>query len=349
MHAPGSPGDPRAVGGDAGPAAAAAAFLAHLASALVPGCDGAAVRAVVTTALTGAGDGPGRDGRRSSVLTRWGAPFEASVTGGRSGPDAALRYVADPASSAGFFGPRLAAQRAVLHDLVAAVGRDGSGGEEVDAFVDAVFPDPPRVPARTRAATFAGLVHDAGPVPAWVKAYGNLGGDAAALARLGERWPALAEVAAATASLPLVPRLAALGLAASEARRHKVYLRPREDDPAALPATLAHFGVRVGDLLPETVRREAVPSLGRRSYVAVEPGTRAAPLVTLYVPVPLLDAGRPVELVRGWFGDTAVLDLIAAAAASSGRAWDLTAVGLGGPAGGPPTRLTVYAAPRPHA
>ncbi len=351
MQAPSVPGRPQgAAGGDTGLVPAAATFLDHLARALVPGCDRSAVRALVATALTGATDRPGRDGRRASVLTRSGAPFEASITGGRSGPAPALRYVADPASSAGFLGPRLTAQRAVLHDLAVAVADGPAGvGDEIETFLDAVFPDPARLPARTRAASFVGVVHEAGPGPAWIKAYGNLGGDPAAPARLGERWPAFGEIAAATAALPLVPRLAALGLAGSGGRRHKVYLRPREDDPGALSTVLATLGLQVGDLLPETVRPRSAASLGRRAYVAVEPGLGTAPVVTLYLPVPLLDPGRPARLVTAWFGDGAVLDLVAAAAAASGRPWDLTAVGLGGPAGGAPTRLTVYAAPRPGA
>jgi hypothetical protein len=129
---------------------------------------------------------------------------------------------------------------------VVRLGASGAAvGDEAHAFLDTVFPDPAVVAARTRAAAFVGVVHQPGVAagPGWLKVYGNLGGDRRALARLSGPWVPFADVAALVDDLPLVPRPAALGLAASGARRHKVYLRPREDDPRALPAVLERFGV----------------------------------------------------------------------------------------------------------
>ena len=332
--------------------ACAAAFAEHLARELVPACDRAGVRSAVGAALAGAAERPGRSGRRASVLTRAGVPFEASVTGGPGGPAPALRYVADPASAAPFFGPRLAGQRRVVDDLVARLGEPAEAARcEAARFLDAVFPDPAGVPARSRAAAFVGVVHD--PVvatrPAWLKVYGNLGGDRPALRRLSETWAPFGEVAALVRDLPLAPRLAALGLGASGARRHKVYLRPRDGVPGALTTVLHHLGADPSGLLPEIGRPGGAAAVGRRSYVACEPRAEGDPVVTLYVPATHLDAGRATELAQACHGSTAALDMVAAAAGASGRAWDLTAVGLGGPAGAPPASLTLYVAPRPAA
>jgi len=137
------------------------------------------VRAADGAALAGTAERPGRPGRRASVLTRAGVPFEASVTGGPAARPPALRYVADPGSAASFFGPRLTAQRRVVDDLGARLGSSGAAvGDEAHAFLDTVFPDP----ARTRAAAFVGVVHEPGVAagPAWLKVYGNLGATAGA-------------------------------------------------------------------------------------------------------------------------------------------------------------------------
>ena len=146
-----------------------------------------------------------------------------------------------------------------------------------------------------------------------------------------------------------MPRLAALGLGASGARRHKVYLRPQDGVPGALTTALGHLGAEPSGLLPEIGRPGGAAAVGRRSYVACEARAEADPVVTLYVPTSHLEVGRATELARACHGSTAALDLVAAAAGASGRAWDLTAVGLGGPAGTPPATLTVYVAPRPAA
>jgi hypothetical protein len=87
----------------------AAAFLEALRPRLAPGCDAEVVEAVFRRASAGHGAARGRDGRRVSVLTPAGIPFEASVTGDEKGPAPALRYNTETATSMPFFGPRLAA------------------------------------------------------------------------------------------------------------------------------------------------------------------------------------------------------------------------------------------------
>jgi hypothetical protein len=153
------------------------AFLDELAGRLVPACDPAVVRAVFARASAGY-DGPrGRDGLRVTAITPSGVPFEASVTGGAGRSSASLRYVTEVATAMPFFGPRLAAQRAALDDLVGwlpPAARAAAG--ELRAAVDVLFPDPTVVPARTRFATTFGVVHRA-DVPggiAGLKLYGNL-------------------------------------------------------------------------------------------------------------------------------------------------------------------------------
>ncbi len=90
-----------------------------MARRLVPGCDREVVRAVFARASAGYTGPRGRDGLRVTAITPSGVPFEASVTGGGDRASAALRYVTETATGMPFFGPRLAAQRAALADLVA--------------------------------------------------------------------------------------------------------------------------------------------------------------------------------------------------------------------------------------
>ena len=231
--------------------ACATAFAEHLGGELVPACDAAAVRAAGRRRAGGHRRAAGAAGpaRQRAHPSRRAVRGQRHRCAGRPAP--ALRYVADLGSAAPFFGPRLAAQRRVVDDLVARLGASGAAvGDEAHAFLDTVFPDPAVVAARTRAAAFVGVVHQPGVAagPGWLKVYGNLGGDRRALARLSGPWVPFAEVAALVDDLPVVPRLTALGLAASGARRHKVSHRPREDDPRAPPAVLDRFGVAAGDV-----------------------------------------------------------------------------------------------------
>jgi hypothetical protein len=187
----------------------AVAFLDQLARCLVPACDPAVVAAVLARASAGYTTARGRDGRRASAIKPSGVPFEASVTGGDGRLDPALRYTTEAGTGLPFFGPRLAAQRAALNDLVAFLPEPAlAAAGELAAFAAVLFPDPGAVPARTRFATTVGVVHTAA-APAGVaalKLYGNLTAEPDALGRLAAADVRIAALAGAKLMRSCSPR-----------------------------------------------------------------------------------------------------------------------------------------------
>ena len=334
------------------------AFLDELVPRLVPGCDAAAVRS--TFALAGAGYTVPRtsDGRRVSAITPSGVPFEASVTGGDGRDEPALRYVTETATGMPFFGPRLAAQRRALDGLVArlpAGARDAAA--ELGCFVDTLFPDPPAVPARTRFATLFGLVHRADPAggPVGLKVYGNLATDRTALARLGERWPPLAALAARVEGMPfLVQHAAATEADAAGRLSHKLYFRTVSRANAASVAVVARrFDACAADLLDELASCGAAPVWNRNVHVCCESRPDGDARLSVHLPARALDLGPDamLALVRTLaarhHGTTAAVDALTAAAAAAGGTWSPTVVGAGLVPGGGLGKLNVYYAPSP--
>ena len=254
-------------------------FLDELAGRLVPACDRAVVQAVFARASAGYTGPRGRDGLRVTAIAPSGVPFEASVTGGVGRSPAALRYVTETATGMPFFGPRLAAQRAALDDLIGwlpAEARSSAG--ELRAAIDVLFPDPGRVPARRRFATTFGVVHHAG-VPdgvAGLKLYGNLrtgeprtaaAGAADALARLGARWPAVGELHARLGDLVfLEPHFTTVEVDAAGRVRHKLYLRARRANAAGLAVAARRFGAELAPLAAELCRAGVADDVWRQPF-----------------------------------------------------------------------------------
>lgn len=328
------------------------AFLDALRDRLVPDCDGALVRAVAERASAGAapgGRGRFRDGRRTSVLTPSGVPFEASVSGGDGRTAAELRYVTEAGTAVPFFAHRLAAQRAAVGDLArwlaGGPAEAGAAGAELQAFLDTLFPDPGAVPARTRLAALVGVVHrpDVPGHVARLKVYGNLAADGGSLARVAERWPPFARLAGALDG-PTGARahFATLEVDASGERVHKLYLRTR----------LADLD---GDLPDGLDRRDVAPRdergpvyLCHRARPAGEgAGGVEGPAVSVHLPAkalgldPLGMASLARRLAERWHGATGHVDALADAAAAAGGTWAHTVVGLGRTGG----KLNVYMAP----
>jgi hypothetical protein len=330
-------------------------FVDELARRLVPTCDPAVVGAVLATATSGYAGPRLRNGRRASVLTPSGVPFEASVTGGGGSAVAALRYVTEAGTALPFFAPRLAAQRAVLDELAGWLPSCGQAARaELQSFVDTVFPDPAAAPARARFATFFGVVHqpDAPDRLAWLKLYGNLAGNTGALDRLARRWHEFARLRAAVADgAPLVHRFASLELAESDARRYKLYVRPREGSAATLDALMRRCGIDVADLPAALAGWRREVDLGARAYICYEAREGLDPATSVYLPVRELglDAGGLGTLIgdlaRSRQGSTLAVDALNAAAAASSGDWQPTVVGLGAPLGGRVGKLNLYVAP----
>jgi hypothetical protein len=340
-------------------------LLDALRTALVPECDPAAVGAALAAATTGC-DGPrGRDGRRASALTPGGMPFEASVTGGAGRSAAALRYAAEPGAGLPFFGSRLAVQRRVVADLAARLAPGAhAGGDEVGALHDELFPDPGAVPARTRFASFLGVVHTPehpGHL-AGLKVYGNLraADPAAALARLGRRWPGFGVLDGLTLDLvsesgPLTAQFAALEADAGDGLRSKLYVRTRTagphgldglarrvgTDPAALDAVLADAGVGLDRWARPVFACLTAPAGGGGAVaLSVHVAARSAGLDAASMAAV---AGRVADRHGDARGFAALTTAMAAAGPSA--AFEVTVVGVGLTAGGGVGKVNVYAAP----
>jgi hypothetical protein len=343
-------------------------FVEALRSALVPGCDPGVVGAVLGCASTQCGGQRGRDGRRASALTPGGVPFEASVTGRAGRSAAALRYVTEPGAGLPFFGPRLAVQRRVVADLVARAAREvRASGDALKAVHDVLFPDPGAVPARTRFASFVGVVHTPEHPShlAGLKVYANLraADPAAAVARLGRRWPGFDDLDGLTRDLvpeggPPTAQFAALEAGAGDGLRSKLYLRTRTAgprglagvarrvgaDPAALDAALADAGLGLdGWVRPVFACLSTRAEGGGAVALSVHVAARSADLDA----AAMADVARRITGRHGDAGGFAALTR-AMAAASPGAAFEVTVVGVGLAAGGGVGKVNVYAAPAPE-
>ena len=344
------------------------AFLDALRDALVPACDADVVRAGFASASTGWAGPRGRDGRRASALTPGGLPFEASVTGGAGRSAAALRYVTEPGAGLPFFGPRLTTQRRVVADLVDRLAPAvRAGGDEVRALHDVLFPDPGAVPARSRFASFVGVVHrpEHPAHLAGLKVYGNLrAAGAAALPRLGRRWPGFGVLDDLTDDLTgddggLTAQFAALeaGDTGAGGLGSKLYVRTRtagphglgalarrvSADPKALDVVLADAG-----LGRDRWRRPVFACLTTRAdgggavALSVHVAARSADLDAAAMAAV---AGR----VAGGHGDPRGFAALsrAMAAPGLGRGFEVTVVGVGLAGRGGVGKVNVYAAPAP--
>lgn len=350
-----------------------APFLDELARQLVPACDPDVVQAVLARASAGYAGPRGRDGLRVTAITPSGVPFEASVTGGAGRLTSSLRYVTETATGMPFFGPRLAAQRAALDDLVGWLPSPArAAGDELREAIDLLFPDPARVPARRRFATAFGVVHRP-EVPggiAGLKLYGNLrahdeGGGAGThagretLRRLARRWPAFAALRDAVDDLPfLVPHFATVEVDAAGRLGHKLYLRTRSTNAAGLALATQRFGGDFPALAGELTAAGVAGEVWRRplfvcgEVVAGEgpEGTDLAISLHLSAKVLRLGAGGMAALARRVVqrhGDPAGLAAMARASDRAGGpgAWTTTVVGVGLPPGGGVGKVNVYMAP----
>ena len=168
-----------------------------------------------------------------------GTCLEVTVAAGAEpdgSADRTLRATLDYGLGAPTFMERLALGRRAF--LVAAAGMAPGPYQAAAAaaarLIDAVFPDPAAVDARTRFATWLGVTSDVdrpGELQA-VKLYANLDAPGAPGAGgevgLAERWPAWAQVTSiALADSVAEPRFAAVRVAATGALRYGLYVRPR--------------------------------------------------------------------------------------------------------------------------
>jgi hypothetical protein len=301
---------------------------------------------VLRRAMAGFTAARDRDGRRVSVITPSGVPFEASVTGGAGEPAATLRYITEAASSARFFAPRLAAQREALAELVGWLPPAARpAATELDEFVAALFPDPGGVPARTRVATWSGIVHRS-ESPRHIdrlKVYGSLAADEGALARLATTHEQFAELATAIAGLPgHVPHLAAVEVGRSGGTTHKLYVRTDRTDRPSLLSLAERLGADATGLVGDLDRWDT-DGTGRArpsGFVCVQVGVDGRQELSMHLSSRALglDRAAMTELTRKLalrhHGTTAAIDALADAATTAGGTWSHSVVGIGVPAAG---------------
>jgi hypothetical protein len=332
-----------------------AAFLEALRAPMVPGCDAGVVEAVFRRASAGQGAGRDRNGRRASVLTPSGIPFEASVTGDGRGPAPTLRYNTETATSMPFFGPRLAAQLDAIADLAGWLPPEAdpaAARAHLCDFVATLFPDPGLVPARTRVATWFGIVHRP-ENPRHLdrlKVYGSLAAAEGALARLAAARAPTRTLAAAVEGLDwLAPHLAAVEVDRSGALTHKLYFRAGHADVAQLSQLADRLGVDASGLSGELDEWGAG---GPRpvSFLCLQAGPDGHRDLSVYVSAKLLGRGGAgmADLARRvaerLHGTTAGLDALAEAATAAGGTWSYSMLGIGLPAAGRP-KLNAYLVP----
>jgi hypothetical protein len=353
------------------------AFLDELAARLVPGCDPAVVRAVFVRASAGYSGPRGRDGLRVTAITPSGVPFEASVSSGPGRSSAALRYVTEVATGMPFFGPRLAAQRQALDDLVGWLPPAAQpAAAQLRSAVDVLFPDPGAVPARRRFATTFGIVHrdDVPDGIAGLKLYGNLRtGDpeeaaataADALARLCGRWPGLGRLHGLFGDLPfLEPHFTTVEVDATGRIGRKLYFRTRRANAAGVAVAARRFGTELAPVADALQRAGVAGDVWRRRFfvcAASLPGDGRADAtdgdgsgeceLSVHLPAKALGLDRDgmarlARVLVERHGDPAGLHALdgAMARAGGGDCWTTTVVGLGLAPGGGVGKVNVYAA-----
>ncbi|MET8872158.1 hypothetical protein [Nocardia sp. NPDC004604] len=335
-------------------AAAAGEFLIDVAKLLALGSDPVPLRAVLERASGGYLKAHGPSGSRASALTNSGIPFEVSVTGGRGQLTPAIRYVTETGSQHREFGIRLAAQCAAIGDLAAWLpNNDGKTTKLLRSFISTLYPDPAKVAAHHRFATWTGIVHHAAAphYPTRLKVYGNTTLVSGTLQRLRAAFPGFA----ALASLPddetsFEPVFAAIEVDANDALSHKIYLRVRRD--VAVPMKLVrHFGDPAWTVLSELDRCGIdAPTLRRVDFhvcLAHDAERRGEPAFSLHLsPRQGIDIAAIVhDLSIRHHGTTAAVDALTRAAESSGGTWQYSVIGLGSSPERDIDKVNIYGTP----
>ncbi|MER7450939.1 hypothetical protein ABTW96_11715 [Nocardia beijingensis] len=333
-------------------ATAAGEFLVDLAKSLTLPCDPAQIHAVIERACGGQLEQRRPDGRRASTLTASGIPFEASVSGGRGKITPAIRYVTETGTQETDFASRVSAQLAAIPDLVARLPNgDESVSDMLQSFVRTLYPDPVKVTARHRFATWIGVVHHAAAPEsvARLKIYGNLQLDPTALHRLSDAWPGFAGLVPVPDSEKLMrPAFAAVEVDTNGNVNHKIYLRARYHDVGVPMKLVRYFGHAAWEALSEFVRCGVDPAkLHEQGFeVCCTRGADSAGF-GLYL-TPKQDAGFPElvrELAARHHGTTLAVDALTLAAESCGASWRYSVVGLGCSPEHGIDKLNVYGVP----
>ncbi|WP_280268586.1 hypothetical protein [Nocardia wallacei] len=333
--------------------AAAGDYLTDVVERLGPACDPALVRAGLERACGGQLVAHGPKGGRASGLTLSGIPFEVSAVGGQGRYAPVVRYLTEAATQATEFAARVDAQLAVIRDLVTSLPNgDETVAELFRSFIATLYPDPAKIPARVRFATWIGVVHDAA-VPhhiARLKVYGSPTIVPGAWDRLAAGWPGFAGLTSVSEHDELFKyAVVAVEVDARGEVNHKVYLTSRDRDPAVPMKLVRHFGDPAWEALSELVRCGADPArLHDYDYfVCRSRSSDGAPSFALSVATRRIDDVTRIvdELAERHHGTTEAVDALAQAARSHGAQWRWSALGLGVSAEHGIDKLNVYGTP----
>ncbi|WP_280478094.1 hypothetical protein [Nocardia asiatica] len=331
---------------------AAEKFLVDLADRLSLGSDPAPMRDILERACGGQLDALGPDGHRASMLTISGIPFEASVSGGRGTFSPAVRYITETATQEVTFGSRVTAQLAAIRDLVAWLPNgDRAVADLMQSFVTALYPDPSKVTAQHRSATWIGIVHHAAAPrhAARLKVYGGLRIVPGALDRLCDALPGFAGLATVPDHETLItPVAAAIEVDARGSVNHKIYSKASYDDVAVPMKLSRYFGHPAWELLSEFVRCgiDAARLHKHDWFVCCSRGATGTGFGISLGSRQRTDlSGLVSELASRHYGTTYAVDALARSAESCGAAWRYSAVGLGYSEEHGIDKLNVYGTP----
>ncbi len=328
-------------------------YLVDLAERLTIGCDPGSIRAVVERVRGGQLDALGADGRRASVLTSSGIPFEASVSGGRGQITPVIRYVTATATPEADFGSRVSAQLAAIRDLVAWLPNGvQTVADMFQCFVTTLYPDTSELPRwRHRSPTWIGAVHHAAAPRhvARLKVYGGPPTGPGGLYRVCSALPGFAGLASVPDHEKLIkPVGAAIEVDAHGEVNHKIYLKARYNDVAVPMKLVRYFGAPAWEALSELARCGVdAAELHRHDFFVCCARGQGAPVFALHLVARRRDdlTGLARELASRHHGTTHGVDALALAAESVGASWRYSAVGLGFSADHGIDRLNVYGIP----
>lgn len=307
---------------------------------------------MIERACGGQLDARAADGRRASILTLSGTPFEASVTGGRGKITPTVRYITETATQETDFATRVTAQLAAIRDIVAWLPNRGEMvADMLQSFVTALYPQPRNVPASYRSATWIGIVHHtAAPHhAARLKVYGDPGILPGTMDRLTRSWPGFADLAPVPDHEKLFKRAgAAIEVDAYGDVNHKIYLRGRYNDVAVPMKLVRYFGDPAWKLISELVECGVdAAQLHRYDLMVCCARGTGDPAFALYLGARKGDDLTEIvrELASRHHGTTKAVDALALAAKSCGAAWRYAGVGLGFSADCGVDKLNVYGTP----
>ncbi|WP_433631335.1 hypothetical protein [Nocardia sp. CA-120079] len=288
------------------------------------------------------------DGRRASLLTKSGIPFEVSVTGGRGKLTPVLRYTTEAATQNMEIGTRADAQLAAIGDLVRWLPKgDETVVDLFRSFVATLYPDPTKV--STGSAAWIGIAHDtAAPHhAARLKMYCGLNVPGA-VRQLCSTWPDFVGFASAPVEEKLFkPTFATIEVDAHGEVIHKLYLKARYDDVAVPMKMVRYFGDPAWEVLSELVRCGAdAAELHRYDFFISCARGSGAPVFGLDVGAREHDmTGLARELASRHHGTPHAVDALAQAAESCGATLRYSFVGMGFSADQGIEKLKVYGAP----